>query len=436
MTIDVYRAALSDIPSYESLLESFGDFWEALPPVDIVLDIMVVRDNAISDLFSGFTLGAVDPSDLFGGDTGNVTLATDIENLVLGSGETTIRLHGDAAIQGTVIGSDDGSVVLDYSNYDGDLDVDGKGGIQWEIIPEVEITPEFTVAGVTIDAIKYPGIAYKFSRATGIDGNRLMGFTQFVDLFDEWRIDNSALTGFRPEDNAVTGIDRVVLPEGSWTANLDSGALETGAAWHTQTAGTITATNAKLNSYQTLATDANAGVWQVQYDGQDSGPLAANATAEQLSDALNAIAGSPGDFVATGMGESSNPWIIQRAIGAVSIDEAVSNGATITPTDILNSQYEIHHNGSGNLTLTFQQATATVSATDAAAIETALETLMGLDATVASSGANEWKHIVGNAFTDRRCSRRAGDRHGRNQLCGIFDHEAKRRRRTDPFICR
>ena len=167
VTIDVYRLSLSDLPGYEDLLRHFGDFLEEFPPLDVVANIMVVRDDSISQLLSGYSLGAVDPSEIFGGEAGNVLLALDIENLVLGKGKTTLRFHGDAEIQGTVAANDDGTVVLDYRESTRELDVDGQGGIQWEIIPSVELIPEFQLGDLTINAVEYPGVSFELRGPAG-----------------------------------------------------------------------------------------------------------------------------------------------------------------------------------------------------------------------------------------------------------------------------
>ena len=200
ITVDIYQAALSDIPGIGYVLEAIPGLLghDNMPLLDVTSNVIIVRDNAISDQLSNFTLGAVDSSEIFGDEAGNVLLALDIENLVLGEGETTIRLHGDASIQGTIATHDDGKLFLDYSDYDEPLDVDGQGGVQWEIIPELELIPEFQIGDLTVEAVKYPGVQIEFGRASGVEGNRLMGLTQLVQVLEDWGVDTTSLTGFRP----------------------------------------------------------------------------------------------------------------------------------------------------------------------------------------------------------------------------------------------
>ena len=338
VTIDVYHAALQDIDGYSDLLYALGGLITDLPPADEVAEIMVIRDNSISEQLSSLTLGAVDTADIFGDALGNVILAFDIENLVLGEGETTIRFHGDARIHGIVSGSEDGTIVLDYSepSLDPDADiaagapfdlqVDGEGGIQWELIPPIEITPSWQVGGLTIDPITYPGISIEFASASRVDGNRLLGRDAFYSLMDSWGIPNTdviftaianqaALDNWS-SDNAITNVDGVVLPTANMIADVDNGRANVGSvAWH----NIIPTTNhvaLSINGDDDLEIEmkADAGVWQLAYlsGSNRTIPLAANITAAQLQDALNTLPTGPGDFTVTGTGAADDKWVVSR----------------------------------------------------------------------------------------------------------------------------
>ena len=325
VTIDVYHAALQDVPGYSDILNALGNVVTDLPPVDEVSEIWVVRDNSISEQASALTLGVADPEDIFGGDAGNVILAFDVENLALGDQQSTIKFHGDATIHGIVSAGEDATVILDYSedslDPDGDvasgsafdLQVDGRGGVQWDLLPETVITPAFTLGALEIDAVTYPGYSIEYASASRIEGNRLLGRDAFYSLMDSWGIPNTdTIFGAIADQaglenwsssNAITQVDGVILPAGNVIADVDAGHADVGGtAWHASSSpGTV---NLSMNAGDLrIEINADAGVWQLAdatTPTTKTVPLAANITADQLQSALNLIDGGPGDYVVTG----------------------------------------------------------------------------------------------------------------------------------------
>ena len=367
VTIDVYHAKLQDIPGYSDLLYMLGGVITDLPPVDEVSEIMVVRDNSISEQLSSLTLGAIEPSEIFGDAAGNVILAFDIENLVLGEGTSTIRFHDEtsgqiATIHGTVSGGEGGTVILDYSatSLDPSNDItdadpfdfaaDGEGGIQWQVIPPVDILPRYDVpipgtdpqVSVTIDPITYPGLKLQFADATRVEGNRLLGRDAFKSMLESWGIpdvdvifnaiaDQTDLDNWA-SDNPITKLDGIVLPTANVIADFDLALdADNGINGNTNVGGntpwheTPQVPTADLVGFTTSTSSleiemkADAGVWQLNYNstsngpsGEDTVPLAANVTTSQLEDALNMLT-IEGEFSVTGLGTADEPWTVTHS---------------------------------------------------------------------------------------------------------------------------
>ncbi|MCA9148620.1 MAG: DUF4347 domain-containing protein, partial [Planctomycetales bacterium] len=393
-TIDVYRMALADVPGIEDILSRFDSLADDFPSLDVVANVMVVQDRALADQLSGFSLGAVNPADLFGGAEGNLILALDMENLVVGSGRTTIRLHGEASIRGTVAAGDDATIVLDYSDYTGQLDIDGEGGLQWEIIPPITLIPSFEIGPISVDAVEFPGLAYRFARASGIEGERLMGISQFADMLEKLGFDASIYTGFRSQDNAITSIAQVVLPNQTVSLDLAANEVEVdGTAWHASPTGSVTSVSLQGGMQQTLEMSANAGVWRLDYAGNLSVPLAFNATANQIADALNAMDPSV-QFSVSGSGTNGDPWLVKRIANELQVADAGTSSASLVAQDDLRTHYELTFSSTDTITLAIGNDTRSVDVGDDALLATAVQELTGLVPTI-NPIAGGWDIVLG-----------------------------------------
>ena len=150
---------------------------------------------------------------------GNIVFATSIENIVGGTGENIITLHGDAELKGVVAAS--GKVTLRYDQYDplNDADtahdgvvVDGTAGIG------------FTIPGFTIPYLAtVQDTHYIYGSATGIQGNRLIGISDILNLTI------SPGSELLPANNAVAGFDNVYGSTGDDDA--DSATRRTTTSW-------------------------------------------------------------------------------------------------------------------------------------------------------------------------------------------------------------
>ena len=163
-------------------------------------NVILVKDESLKDYFESFGFGSYDFNETWTEAQGNYIFATDIENLVLGSGETTVKFIGAGSLQGTITPSGGGKLVLDYSEYTGSAKIDPDAGVNYELIPPIEIMPSFTLGDLTIAPITWGGLKWNYGSATGIDGNRLMGLDQYISL----------VTGYKPENFALTDYSNAV----------------------------------------------------------------------------------------------------------------------------------------------------------------------------------------------------------------------------------
>ena len=92
----------------------------------------------------------------------------------------------------------------------------------------------------------------------------------------------------------------------------------------------------------------------------------------------------------SGDGTSADPWVISQAATEMTISDAGTTSATMT-SNTANTTYTLSYSSSGNIDLDFDGKTQEdVDVESQSALETAIETLTGMDATVASSGSDEW----------------------------------------------
>jgi len=112
---------------------------------------------------------------------------------------TTIELVGDAELRGSVSCPAGGSIVLDYSEYDGTVEADLGAGWDMVIVPELELPTGFTL----------PQLAYQFGSASGIQGYRLGGFEDWLA-----RIGAEEVGGFF-NDYAVGPVAKIIGSPGN-----------------------------------------------------------------------------------------------------------------------------------------------------------------------------------------------------------------------------
>ncbi len=352
------------------------------------MNIVYARDTALEDLLNGYTLDAVDFSSILPNWlSGNYVIGLDIENIVTGAGNTTVKFIGDASIQGTLT-KGAGALTLDYSEFSGVASTDPDAGVDLKVLPEITLIPEFNVGPVTVNELAFPGIGFSLGAASGVEGNRLMGLTQWADFLENWDGNwglgndflNLNIASLAAADIAVTGFSSVIGSTGNdnlkgnddnnafdlsagGVDNVDGGDQKKdgfdsvkfadseqvivdlqGATAYTGDYTSLLApaqltrnSNDSSNQIQTLSTNANVGVFSLSYNGVKTTPLAFNSSAKQIEDALNALANLSGVSV-SGQGSGNDPWeIILGSTGNFDALTYNTNNITLVTVDASNS---------------------------------------------------------------------------------------------------
>ena len=330
-----------------------------IPDLSVGMNIVVATDTALQDLLNGYTLDTVDFSQILPDWlSGNIAIGLDIENIVTGAGNTTVKFVGDASLQGTLT-KGDGDLTLDYSEYSGTAKTEPDAGISFQMLPEVTIIPSFDLPGFTVSDITYPGIGFNFGQASAIEGNRLMGLTQWTGFLEDWSAQwqlsndflNLNINSLNASDIAITEFSSVIGSsqddnfngnEGNNFFDLSAGGydivnggsqddngydsvklaysnkgviadLESGSVYHSDFTSLISPASINItadnsdNRIQNIETNADLGVFTLSYNGSISNPLAFNATAKQVQDELRRITGFEGLKV-YGSGTTIEPW--------------------------------------------------------------------------------------------------------------------------------
>jgi len=182
--------------------------------LDIGTTVVIVTDGIISQGLEklGIDTSALDfLRDDFGIDPGgNIAIATDIENIVGGSGVNTIRFLNGARLQGTLAPGSRGSLVLDYSGYRAPGETDGVT-VDSSAGPTLQVLPGVTIPGLGTT----PEKVFQFGKAEGLEGNRLLdpgAIGELLDLIpgiDLSSLENLALAG--PIQTAVGSVGDDIL---------------------------------------------------------------------------------------------------------------------------------------------------------------------------------------------------------------------------------
>ena len=330
-----------------------------IPDLSVGMNLVVATDTALQDLLNGYTLDTVDFSQILPDWlSGNIAIGLDIENIVTGAGNTTVKFVGDASLQGTLT-KGNGDLTLDYSEYSGTAKTEPDAGISFQMLPEVTIIPSFDLPGFTVSDITYPGIGFNFGQASAIEGNRLMGLTQWTGFLEDWSTQwqlsndflNLNINSLDASDIAITEFtsltgssqnDNFIGNDGNNTFDLSAGGydivnggsqadngydsvklaysnqgviadLESGSVYNSDFTSLISPASINItaehsdNRIQNIESNADLGVFTLSYNGTTSNPLAFNATAKQMQDELRRITGFE-ELKVYGSGTTIEPW--------------------------------------------------------------------------------------------------------------------------------
>jgi Ca2+-binding RTX toxin-like protein len=340
--------------------------------IDIGTNVVLVTDGILTKIGRFLTdddqlvelgdsaslLEALDPGiDL----AGNIVVATDIENIIGGKGINTFTFVNGAQLQGTISPGGgatgggalfgdlerNGAVVLDYSQYG---IAPGSPGIEVHLgAKELDLYEAVGFDSDDIPSILHAPskIGWQFGSATAVEGNRIFGLEDMVELIPglqgavqfvrDFAVGrglkvvgtpgNDTLDGNSNDNIFVLGGgndsvdgrgeeeqgDTVSYAGATQPVVVDLGA---GQGWQdvqitaaASTVSTVQQGSAGVNEVQAVWNNGQAGSFTLTFDGQTTAPIAHDAAAAEVEAALEAL-GNIGDVTVTGAGNQATPWVI------------------------------------------------------------------------------------------------------------------------------